>query len=74
MRKKEHRADEHHPLSNLTGYLSTLSFLHFKKKKGLSNTERGDAQKRIEPNRTESNLKADPRNRIARDKDGATRG
>ena len=35
MRKKEHRADEHHPLSNLTGYLSTLSFLHFKKKKRI---------------------------------------
>ena len=73
MRKKEQRADEHHPLSNLTGYLSTLSFLHFKKKKKDYQTQRG-VTRRNESNRTESNLKADPRNRIAREKDGAPRG
>ena len=72
MRKKEQRADEHHPLSNLTGYLSTLSFFTFFFKKDYQ-TQRGVAR-RNESNRTESNLKADPRNRIAREKDGAPRG
>ena len=36
-------------------------------------TQRG-VTRRNKSNRTESNLKADPRNRIARDKDGAPRG